>query len=163
MGAATVRLLHAAGAFVVFGDLASSAAEELIASLGQPGKVTFVLTNVTSHAANLALFKTAYQKYGRVDHAISIAGISEQGNWFDPTFTIVDVEKEPNTLTLDVNLKGVLYFARIAMAYLREGKNGQDRSLTVFSSVAGFRPNPGLAIYQVCIAPRASAFGISTD
>lgn len=154
IGAATVRLLNAALAFVVFGDSAQEAAEELIASLDQPENVTFVLTNVSSYESNYALFRSAFEKYGRIDHAISIAGISERENWFDPALTLTDIKKEPDTLTLDVNLKGVLFFARIAMVYLRAGNEKRNRSLTLFSSVAGFRPTPGLAIYQVCCCVR---------
>lgn len=108
-----------------------------------------MLTNVSSYKSNYVLFRTAFEKYGRIDHAISIAGISEGENWFDPALTVTDVEKEPDTLTLDVNLKGVLFFARIAMVYLRAGNEKRNRSLTLFSSVAGFRPTPGLVIYQV--------------
>lgn len=53
------------------------------------------------------LFKKAHDKHGRVDHAISCAGIFEVGNLYDPKLTIETVGQEPaNTKTLDVNLLG---------------------------------------------------------
>lgn len=151
-----MRLLHAAGAYVVFGDLAEEAAAKLIESLANPSTVHFVPTDVTSYAANVKLFKTAYSKYGRVDHAIACAGILEQGRWFDEALTIDTVAVEPPTVVLDVNLKAVLFFARIAIVYMQDGKaRDDDKSLTMLSSAAGFRPSPGLPVYQVSICRRA--------
>jgi len=90
----------------VFGDLNRQAAEELLKSLSAPSTITFLPTDVTKYADNIALFKTALKKYGRVDHAIACAGIIEQGKWFDPNLTIETVEREETTLVLDVNLVG---------------------------------------------------------
>jgi hypothetical protein len=67
IGAATVRLLHEAGASIVFGDLATKAAEALLSSLSNPSTITFLPTDVTKYADNIALFKTALQKYGSVE------------------------------------------------------------------------------------------------
>ena len=50
-----------------------------------------------------------------------------------------------------MNLKGVLYFARIALAYLSHGQDKEkpsDKSLTLLSSVAGFKETPGIFVYQ---------------
>lgn len=112
--------------------------------------MTFVQTDVTNYGDNVALFKTARQKYGRVDHAVAIAGIIEQGKWFDPELTIETVEEPETEIVIKVNLLGSAYFARIAVVYLREGKKeGEDKSLTLTSSAAGFRESPGLWMYQV--------------
>jgi hypothetical protein len=60
-------LLHEAGASIVFGDLATEAAEALLSSLSNPPTITFLPTDVTKYADNIALFKTALQKYGSVE------------------------------------------------------------------------------------------------
>jgi len=149
IGASTVQLLHKAGASVVFGDLNRKVAESLLESLGSPDTITFLPCDVTKYADNLALFKTALQKYGRVDHAIACAGIIEQGKWFDPELTIETVEKQETDLVIQVNLIGTCMFARIAIVYLKhEKKEGEDKSLTLLSSAAGFRESPGLWMYQ---------------
>ena len=109
--------------------------------------------DVTKYDDIYNLFKTAYDKYGRVDHAVSSAGIFEAGNWFDPELTISSVQKDTGVLkTLDVNVIGTLQFARIAAVFLREGRQkNQDKSLVILSSVNAFRESPGLFIYQVRI------------
>jgi len=97
----------------------------------------------------LDLFKLAYKKYGRVDTALTLAGLMEIGNWFDPNLTLETVEEKPPTLVLDVNLLGTLYFARVAAVYLRQGaKPGDDKSLLLTSSLAGFKESPGMFVYQ---------------
>lgn len=149
IGASTVRYLHQAGALVVFGDVQDDAAESLLFSLSNPSTITYIHTDVTKYAENIKLFKTALEKHGRVDHACPLAGVIESGKWFDPSLTIESVEKEESRTTIDVNLIGTAMFARIAVVYLRHGKqDGEDKSLTLISSAAGFRESPGIPLYQ---------------
>ena len=149
IGAATVHRLHAAGAHVVFGDINEKAGEHLATSLGS--HVTFVPCDVTKYADLYRLLKTAHDKHGRVDHAVSIAGIFEQGKWFDPELTIETVgQTQAPTAVIDINLMGMANFARIAVVFLRHGlqKGEMDRSFTFMSSVNAFRESPGLYMYQ---------------
>ncbi|KAF2172169.1 hypothetical protein M409DRAFT_49905 [Zasmidium cellare ATCC 36951] len=148
IGAATVRSLHSSGALVVFGDVNADAGQDVLRSLDDTSGITFIPTNVTSYAANLKLFQTAHELHGRIDHSLAIAGVSETSNWFDAALTADEIAIEPDTLTLDVNLKAVLFFTRIALFYLRKGGAGSDRSITLYSSVAGFLSRPGLPLYQ---------------
>lgn len=106
---------------------------------------------MTKYEDIYALFQKAYEISGRVDHAISCAGIFEQGNWFDPELTIESVKDDPgNTKVLDVNVVGTLHFARIAAVFFREGlqRGSANKSLTLMSSVNAFRESPGLYLYQ---------------
>ena len=58
----------------------------------------------------------------------------------------------PSRIVLDVNLLGVLYFARIASVYLRQNRRvGEDKSLILLSSVAALKESPGLPVYAVSI------------
>ena len=66
---------------------------EILVQALQSQDVLFMKTDVSKYEDNLALFRTAYERFGKVDHAMSIAGIVEQGNWFDPALTIESVEK----------------------------------------------------------------------
>lgn len=112
---------------------------------------------MTVYADNLALFDAAYSAFGRVDHAISNAGLGEQGNVIDPGLDLESVREEPKdgVRVIDVNLKGPMYFARLASVYLRQSAGGgeeagavpMDKSLTFTSSVAAFREDPGLYVY----------------
>ena len=157
VGQSLVRQLHSSGAHVFFGDVLDSAGQELEKELDKPSgpRVKFVRCDVTKYTDNVSLFQTAYETCGRVDHAIANAGLGEQGNMFDPSLDLETVKQDPgkSMAVVDVNLKGPLYFARVASVYLRqparEGGDGgkQDKSLTLVSSVAGFREDPGLYVY----------------
>lgn len=87
-----MNLFAKSGALIVFGDLDVPAGEKL-ASNHENGRIHFLRTDVTKYVDNLELFRLALKTYGRVDHALSIAGIVEQGNILDPALTIDDVEK----------------------------------------------------------------------
>lgn len=147
IGAATVKLLAENGAAVVFGDNNVTAAKQLESAFD---KVTFKECDVTNYDDIYQLFVAAKEKHGRVDHSLSCAGIFEQGNWFDPSLTVESVGEQPgNTKTLDVNVLGSLQFARVAAVFLRDDRqNGEDKSLTLLSSVNAFRESPGLFLYQ---------------
>jgi len=108
-----------------------------------------VITDVTSYDSLLALFDRALKLYGRVDIAISNAGIIEQPGWFEPSTDLDSVRIAPSTAVLDINLTGTLYFSRIAAVYLRQKATPKDgKSLVLVSSVAGFQESPGLFVYQ---------------
>ena len=92
IGAATVRLFHEGGAKVVFGDVDVAAGDKLVAAL-DPENVTFVKSDAANYKDNLQLFRTALEKYGKVDHAVSVAGVGENVNWFHPGLTLETVEE----------------------------------------------------------------------
>ena len=133
----------------MFGDVAEEAGEKIVASLGKD-RATFIKTNVTNYTDHVTLFKTALEKHGHVDHAVPVAGIAPKDNWFLPHLTVEDVDKPESELIVDINLKGVLYFTRVALPYLRHGaKEGDRKSLTLISSVAGFLNSPHIPVYSV--------------
>ena len=151
IGACLVRHLHTLGAHVFFGDVVDEPgiALEKELSKNSTSTVKYIHCDVTSYAQNLALFDAALQTCGRVDHAVAVAGLGEQGKMFDPALTLDSVREEPvrSMKVVDVNLKGPLYFARIASVYLNQPDASGDKSLTLVSSVAGFREDPGLNVY----------------
>jgi len=157
IGAATATLFHSLGAKVIFGDVNSLNGNRLVESLvkkipssDDPG-VHFLQCDVRSYADNLALFKAAMDKYGRVDHAVANAGVPERGTWFDPGLGIEGVKEDPgDPVTLDINLKAVVLFARIACQYFAHGNEmaKEDKSIVLVSSLGGFIEFPGMRIYQ---------------
>ncbi|CEL09220.1 hypothetical protein ASPCAL12359 [Aspergillus calidoustus] len=155
IGAALVEYACEHGAYVCFGDLAAEAGEAIAqkvnASNSSPPRAVFVQTDVTSYDSVLKLFDTAMDTYGHIDHAVAGAGITEIGNPFDPALDMESIRQPPTTKVLDVNLNGCIYVARIASVYLRQNRpeaTKADRSITLISSVAGFKESPGLFIYQ---------------
>lgn len=143
-----VKFFNAHGASVVLGDVDAERGAALAGSF--PAKVHFLHTDVTSYESLLGLFDKAIKEYDRIDIAISCAGITEKAGWFMPALCNMEtVRQAPPLATLDVNLKGTLYFARIATAYLRHNAAPQDdKSLVLLSSLAGFESMPGFSLYQ---------------
>ena len=87
---------------------------------------------MTKYTDLLPLFETALEIFGRIDFAISDAGVPGIGNWVDPDLgsegvkqvrltkgateeLCLSLTKIPNQRALDVNLLRALYFARIAV------------------------------------------------
>lgn len=149
IGAATVRDFFSRGANVIFGDVKSEAAEAVVKSTS-PERVHYIKTDVRSYKEVQTLFQFAVSRYGHIDHAIANAGVLEQPGWFDPRTSIEDMAEHPSTLTLDVNLTGVIFFSHLAVSYLAQGNDGgiRDKSLTLLSSHGGFKETPGMFLYS---------------
>jgi NAD(P)-dependent dehydrogenase (short-subunit alcohol dehydrogenase family) len=100
IGSELVRLLHSHGAHVFFGDVLISQGEALAAELSVASaqqsnqqQIKFLYTNVQDHLANLGLFDLAFDTCGRVDHAVSVAGINREENIVDKELTLESVRK----------------------------------------------------------------------
>lgn len=122
------------------------------------GSVTFVQADVRDYAQQLSVFQLAFEQHGTVDHAIYCVGLTDPPGWMCASKLNLDSVKKPPTPlddVLDINLRGCLYFSRIAMAYLKEGYVKVDnfepnprKSMTLLSSANGFNEAPGLYAYS---------------
>ncbi|KAL5456415.1 hypothetical protein PMIN06_003920 [Paraphaeosphaeria minitans] len=113
LGEAYTRALHAAKANVVIGDLNAKTGSALAASL--PGSI-FVETDVTNWASQLRLFQRAEQEFRGVHYVVANAGIAPKDDVF--AFSGPDTEPaEPDLRTIDVNIRGALYTAKLALHY----------------------------------------------
>ncbi|KAH7020498.1 short-chain dehydrogenase/reductase SDR [Ilyonectria destructans] len=156
IGAETVRQLFQAGAYLVAADLNDAKGQSVIDELkrnaqGQRLDATYVHVDVSSYDSIHALFKYAVDLHGRVDMAVHCAGITEVGGWFAPGADLNSITSPPTTRVLEVNLFGTLYFTHVALAAMRPGSIPQlsdDKSITLISSVAGFKESPGLFTYS---------------
>ena len=115
------------------------AARELESSFGE--SVRFKHCDTSSYQAQLDLFATAEETYGRVDIVVANAGVANHKDIFDPS---ADIQVEPSMMEVDINLKGAIFTARIGMHYLRKTGGGD---LVLVSSIAGFKECGGLAPY----------------
>ncbi|KAJ5159896.1 NAD(P)-binding protein [Penicillium canariense] len=139
IGRSTVQQLCKNGANVVFGDVVEGPSLELEAELGSSAQ--FVKCDSSSYSDQLHLFKTAFNKYQRVDIVVVNAGICIHRDIFDPT---ADITEEPSMKEIDINLVGSIFSARIGMHYLRQGGGGD---LVLVSSIAGWKECGGLVTY----------------
>ena len=60
---------------------------------GRQQEIKFLYTNVQDHLANLGLFDLALETCGRVDHAVSVAGINREENIVDAGLDMEGVRK----------------------------------------------------------------------
>jgi NAD(P)-dependent dehydrogenase (short-subunit alcohol dehydrogenase family) len=130
-------LSSAAGAKVVLGDV------KALEPAPADNNFAFVNTEVTQYDSVVNLFSTAFATHGRIDHAISNAGIVEVGQLFATGDSDDAIKEPPSTAVLDVNLKGTVFVARVAVHYLRSSlaqntSSQKDASILLVSSVAGF-------------------------
>ncbi|KAH7124570.1 short-chain dehydrogenase/reductase SDR [Dactylonectria macrodidyma] len=166
IGAKTAMQLFRAGARLVISDIDHTQGQELVVSMeqeahghgsenekGNYGHVTFVHGNVSDYASMLSLFRQALNIYGCVDMAIHCAAVSESVHrpWFSKDITLESIQEPPSTKVLDINLLGTFYFTQVALAAMRQHRSPGDRtgkSITLISSVAGFKESPGLFAYS---------------
>ncbi|EKJ77383.1 hypothetical protein FPSE_02461 [Fusarium pseudograminearum CS3096] len=142
IGEAYARALHKVGAVVVIGDKNATTGEKLSSELSGS---KFVHCDATQWEDQVCLFKEAARlsPSGKIRYVIANAGFTKS----DQTFTFDGHGKEPqkpDLKVIDVNLKGTLYTAKLAMHYF-VSQNGteprQDQDDTCFiliSSGAGF-------------------------
>ncbi|THZ50276.1 NAD(P)-binding protein, partial [Aureobasidium pullulans] len=116
IGLATATLLLSLGAKVVNGDLNPPAEEP------KSGSYKFVKTNVTSWSDLKNLFKETLNLHGQVDHVFANAGMRPTVDYVHLQVDSNNEPLEPGFLTLDVNLKGVINTASLALHYMQQQK-----------------------------------------
>jgi 3(or 17)beta-hydroxysteroid dehydrogenase len=145
IGAETARLMSAAGASVVIGDVLTAAGRETAAAIVKSGgKASYVDLDVTSENAWAAAVKEATTKFGRLDILVNNAGI----------FIGRDIEEA----TLDewhklvaVNMTGVFLGTKMAAPALRAaGATSPHGSAIVnLASIAGLVGSPLDPLYSM--------------
>ncbi|OCT52594.1 5'-hydroxyaverantin dehydrogenase [Cladophialophora carrionii] len=115
IGEAYARALVAAGVNVVIGDLDSANGQKLESEL--PG-LKFMTCDTTNWDDQARLFKAAamFSPTGKISYVVANAGIIR----LDEVFTqdvASDEPKEPDLKTIDVNIKGTLFTAKLAAHY----------------------------------------------
>ncbi|KAI5251749.1 NAD(P)-binding protein [Aureobasidium subglaciale] len=116
IGLATATLLLSLGAKVVNGDLNAPAEDNKSSSY------TFVKTNVTSWSELTNLFKETLELHGQIDHVFANAGMRPTTSYLELEIDSNNEPIEPGFLTLDVNLRGVINTASLALHYMQKQK-----------------------------------------
>ncbi|RSL59322.1 hypothetical protein CEP51_013940 [Fusarium floridanum] len=156
IGQRAVCQLFQAGARVVAADVNDIKGRNVIDTLkrnGQKGHLyaTYVHVDVSNYDSVHGLFKHALDLHGRVDMAIHCAAITEISGWFATGKSMDSIISPPTTQVLDINLAGTMYVIHVALAAIRSDsstQNGDAKSITLVSSVAGFKESPGLFAYS---------------
>lgn len=158
LGRATAEQLLKQGGRIVICDLPSSSGKEVAKSLGE--NVAFVPIDVTSETDVQNALQTALDKFGRLDVAVSCAGVASASRVYNfkknQPFDLNLFKK-----TIEVNLIGTFNVIRLAAGLI--GKNapdadGQRGVIINTASVAAFDGQIGQAAYS---ASKAGVVGMT--
>lgn len=134
MGAATVREFCAAGAKVVLVDRNAELAEQIAA---ETASAPPVIGDVSDSAFCQRAVATALGRHGRLDVLVNAAGIIVRASGLDTT-------DEEWQRVMNVNVNGVFFMCRAAVAVMREQGSG---SIVNFGSIWGELGATGVAAY----------------
>lgn len=105
--------------------------------------------NLHASICNIASWKelsAAFARIGRVDIAISNAGVSQECDYFADTFDEEGNLEEPTYNVLEVNFRAVLNFIKLSLsAFSKQGPGG---SIVITSSATGLSPEQSLPVYS---------------
>ena len=128
--------------------LTSKGATVHILDIFKPSDEELAVPNLTYHACDISDWSSllaVFKKVGTVDFAFANAGISETFNAFADEFDESGELKEPEYPVLDINLKSVLNFVKIAWSTMR--RNSTHGSIVITTSATGYAPEQSLPIY----------------
>ena len=92
--------------------------------------------------------RAAFAAVGRVDFAFANAAVTEQRDYFSDVFDEDGQLCEPDASfhrVLDVNLKAVVYFVKIARSMMR--RHGTHGSIVITTSATAYAPEQSLPVY----------------
>lgn len=138
IGRATAILFAREGAKVVVADLVASAGEETVAEIRNEGGVAiFAQVDVSKAAQVEAMVRLAVETYGRLDILFNNAGLTLPAR-------VTETTEETWTLSLDVNLKGVMLGCKYAIPEMQKAGGG---SIINTASMLGLVASPRQAPY----------------
>ena len=165
-GAGFLRRWAVAGANVIIGDINVEKGDQVVREAKKRTgneNLHFFHCNVTDWQSQVSFFKNAVKvsPHGGLDMVVANAGIADPKEAIEQPQGIDAAEPPPpNLRVLDVNLKGVLYTAHLALWYLPRNpgsvpankntdpaKAQRDRHLLLMSSMAGLAPIPTQTLY----------------
>ncbi|PLN86872.1 short chain dehydrogenase reductase [Aspergillus taichungensis] len=106
-------------------------------------------SNIEYYPCNVSKWsdlKQAFQHAGDIDIAVSNAGVSEKTDYFADTFDDNNELLEPTYGVLDVNLRAVLNFTKLALSHFRRRRCAG--SIVITSSATAYAPEQSLPVYS---------------
>jgi NAD(P)-dependent dehydrogenase (short-subunit alcohol dehydrogenase family) len=139
LGAATARVLAAAGMRIVSADLDTAAAAATAEGIeGSGGVAVGVPLDVRDRRSADDAIATTIKRFGRLDVLINNAGT-------DVTAAFDEIEPDAWDRVIDVNLRGPAVMTRAALPHLRASGNGHIVNIT---STAAKRAWPNASAYH---------------
>ncbi len=146
IGRATAELLVQRGYAVVLTDVDAAAVRR---TADEIGAVAGIAQDVREEASHVAVAAEAL-RHGPLAVWVNNAGVGDDG-------TLADLSSDAVERLVDVNLKGVLWGMRAAMAAFDEVQGGD---IVNVASLSGLGPVPGLSTYA---ATKAAVVSLTTS
>ncbi|VUC29439.1 unnamed protein product [Clonostachys rosea] len=160
IGHVLVKLLLAAGCSVIIADLRlRPEAEETISKYphpaAEPNKASaiFVETDISDWTQISSLWKTALEKFGRIDIVVSCAGVYEPPSssfWFPPGISPLSEDAEDAKVgqykSFAINTVGPIRLAQIAIDYWQQNPEVKGNLLFV-ASMGGYMHSMQAPLY----------------
>lgn len=138
-----------AGANIVIADIDLTSSQQTAQEIKEGAVETYaVQINVADADSVAAAFKSAMDRFGRIDVLVNNAGITRDS-------LVLRMKEEDWDLVLDINLKGVFLCSKEAVKIMSKQKYGR---IVNISSVVAFMGNPGQANYS---ASKAGMMGLT--
>ncbi|BGP44074.1 hypothetical protein JCM10450v2_008291 [Rhodotorula kratochvilovae] len=148
LGAECARRAAGYGARVVLAARGAEGVRGVVDEIKKAGgEATGLATDVTSWESQVALFEHAVKTYGQIDVVVANAGIFESGALLDWTVDAEGKLTKPDLGTIDINVVGTLYTARLAFHHLRQNPSTGLKSLVILGSLTSFVATPGCPLY----------------
>lgn len=132
-------------------DLNAEAGDKAASSIGS--NATFHKVDCTNYNSLASCYDSIFKKESRLDFVFANAGIVERKSFYD-TADDQSPPPEPFTLTLDINLKSVVWQTYLAHHYFKKNPKGLDPVIVQTASCGGLYPSPFSPVYS------ASKFGV---
>ena len=139
IGRATAQVLAERGVSVVIADVDTAGAAETAGLIDTPERTAVVETDVTDEAAVDRMVAFAVERFGRLDYACNVAGISVEPKPF------VEHTRAEWQRVIDVDLTGVFLCMQSEIRRMIEQNEGG--AIVNVSSGAGVVPAPGQPHY----------------
>ncbi|KAI9692006.1 MAG: hypothetical protein M1820_009624 [Bogoriella megaspora] len=147
MGLAVAKALSERGGWTLhILDMNAHSGEEVARTLPN---TTYHKVDVTSYSQLGPTFNAAFTASGnRLDFVYANAGIIERKDFYARHAESIEPPPEPDLLSIDINLKGVVLTSYLALHYFRQSPHkGQGASLVMTGSCSSFYPSDYSPIY----------------
>ncbi|KAK6355594.1 hypothetical protein TWF696_004693 [Orbilia brochopaga] len=144
--------LVAKGWNVVLADINPKTGTAAAESLGH--RAIFQHTDVSSWDSQAALFKTTFERFGRLDFFAANAGIDDKKSIYEETEDELRANEpaQPYLKVVDVDFIAVVWGVKLASWYMRRNPGRKGGCIVITSSDAGLYPMATNPLYASCKA-----------
>lgn len=159
IGFATARLLLENDVAVVGMDLAPEMPRPL------PGEFTYVSGDLSSAACRAQFVETAWEKYGRIDILVNVAGVAPRVR-----ADLLTMTEESYDFVMGINTKGTLFLTQLVANKMVEQKSGAIVNISSMSAYTSSTnrgeyciSKAGVSMITTLFADRLAEYGIMVN